>query len=39
MLVQVFVVPPYNFIVTKNYARAELYIDRGDKDENEFIFG
>ncbi|CAA0107919.1 Endonuclease NucS [Halioglobus japonicus] len=28
----------FNFVITKNYARTELYIDRGDKDENEFIF-
>ena len=27
-----------NFAVTKSYARAELYIDRGDKNENEFAF-
>ena len=27
-----------NFATTKSYGRAELYIDRGDKDENEFIF-
>ncbi len=28
----------FNFAATKNYGRAELYIDRGDKEENEFIF-
>ena len=27
-----------NFAVTKSYGRAELYIDRGNKDENKFIF-
>jgi hypothetical protein len=27
-----------NFAVSKTYARAELYIDRGDKAENEFVF-
>lgn len=27
-----------NFSVTKSYGRAELYIDRGSKEENEFIF-
>ncbi|MDO5970808.1 DUF4268 domain-containing protein [Flavivirga aquimarina] len=28
----------YNFTASKNYGRAELYIDRGDKTENEFVF-
>lgn len=28
-----------NFAATKDYCRAELYIDRGDKVENETIFG
>ncbi|UTW45150.1 DUF4268 domain-containing protein [bacterium SCSIO 12696] len=28
----------FNFVVTKTYCQAELYIDRGDKKENEFIF-
>lgn len=28
----------FNFAIAKHYARAELYIDRGDKDENEFIY-
>jgi hypothetical protein len=27
-----------NFSATKNHARAELYIDRGDRDENKRIF-
>lgn len=27
-----------NFTVSKSYGRAELYIDRGDRGENEFIF-
>lgn len=27
-----------NFVATKDYSRAELYIDRGDKAENEAIF-
>jgi len=27
-----------NFVTTKSYGRAELYIDRGDKDENKFVF-
>tara|TARA_R110001592_G_scaffold363341_1_gene684405 strand:+ start:18680 stop:19813 length:1134 start_codon:yes stop_codon:yes gene_type:complete len=27
----------FNFAATKHYGRAELYIDRGDKEENEFI--
>jgi Domain of unknown function (DUF4268) len=27
-----------NFAVSKSYARAELYIDRGNKEENDFIF-
>lgn len=28
----------FNFTVTKTFGRAELYIDRGDKTENESIF-
>ena len=29
----------FNFVASKNYGRAEIYIDRGDKEEeNEFIF-
>ncbi|GGI56113.1 DUF4268 domain-containing protein [Winogradskyella haliclonae] len=28
----------FNFAASKNYGRAELYIDRGDKEENEFVF-
>lgn len=28
----------FNFAATQNYCRAELYIDRGDKAENEAIF-
>jgi hypothetical protein len=28
----------FNFSATKSYARAELYIDRGSKAENEFVF-
>ena len=28
----------FNLVATKDYARAELYIDRGDKIENEAIF-
>jgi len=28
----------YNFVASKSYGRAALYIDRGDKEENEFIF-
>ncbi len=28
----------FNFVVSKTYSRAEVYIDRGEKDENEFIF-
>ena len=27
-----------NFVATKDYCRAELYIDRGDKIENEAVF-
>ena len=27
-----------NFVVSKSYGRAELYIDRGNKEENEFVF-
>ncbi len=29
---------PFNFVFLKNFARIELYIDRGDKEENEQIF-
>lgn len=29
---------PLNFVVSKTYGRAELYIDRGNKEENEFLF-
>ena len=28
----------YNFAISKNYGRVELYIDKGEKDVNEFIF-
>lgn len=28
----------FNFAATADYCRAELYIDRGNKDENESIF-
>jgi len=28
----------FNFAVSKTYGRAEIYIDRGVKEENEFIF-
>lgn len=28
----------FNFSAVKRYCRAELYIDRGDKEENEIIF-
>jgi hypothetical protein len=28
----------YNFVITKSYCQAELYIDRGDKSENMFVF-
>ena len=28
----------YNFVVSKQYARVEIYIDRGDKDENKQVF-
>jgi len=28
----------FNFAASKNYGRAEIYIDRGEKEENEFIF-
>lgn len=27
-----------NFVVSKSYSRSELYIDRGNKDENKFVF-
>lgn len=29
----------FNFSASKKYCRAELYIDRGDKETNEFILG
>ena len=29
----------YNFCISKKYLRVELYIDRGDFNENKFIFG
>jgi len=28
----------FNLVAGRAYARAELYIDRGDRDENKFIF-
>jgi hypothetical protein len=28
----------FNFVAGKAYGRAEIYIDRGDKEENKFIF-
>jgi hypothetical protein len=28
----------FNFVAGRAYGRAELYIDRGDKEENKFIF-
>ncbi len=28
----------YNFVVSRNYARVEVYFSRVEKDENEFIF-
>ena len=28
----------FNFVITKKYARAELYIDRGEQGENKHIF-
>ena len=28
----------FNFAASKSYARAELYIDRGDREENKFVF-
>lgn len=28
----------FNFVASKNYGRAEIYIDRGEKEENEFVF-
>jgi hypothetical protein len=28
----------FNFSATKTYGRAELYIDRGEREENLFIF-
>jgi len=27
-----------NFVISKRYARSEIYINRGDKEENERIF-
>lgn len=29
---------PYNFVVSGQYARVELYIDRGNKEENKQVF-
>lgn len=29
----------FNLVATKDYVRTELYIDRGDKTENDLIFG
>jgi hypothetical protein len=29
---------PFNFVISRTYARVEMYIDNGNKDENEFIF-
>ena len=29
---------PYNFVVSKQYARVEIYIDRGNKNENKQVF-
>ena len=28
----------FNFVITKSYCQAELYIDRGEKEENKLIF-
>ncbi len=28
----------FNFVATRQYGRAELYIDRGDKAENDYVF-
>lgn len=28
----------YNFVIAKSYGRCEIYIDRGDFDENKFAF-
>jgi hypothetical protein len=28
----------YNFAASKNYGRAEIYIDRGNEGENEFVY-
>ena len=28
----------FNFSVSKSYGRAEIYIDRGEKEENKFVF-
>jgi len=29
----------FNFAISKSYARVEIYIDRGNVEENKFIFG
>jgi hypothetical protein len=29
---------PYNFVASNQYARVEIYIDRGDKEINKYIF-
>jgi len=29
---------PFSFVFSKGYARVEIYIDRGDKEENEYVF-
>lgn len=29
---------PFNFVATRSYGRVELYIDRGDRDENKAVF-
>ena len=28
----------FNFAISKTYGRAEIYIDRGSKDQNEFVY-
>jgi hypothetical protein len=28
----------FNFVITRSYVQAELYIDRGEKEENKWIF-
>jgi hypothetical protein len=28
----------FNFVATRQYGRAELYIERGDKAENDYVF-